>query len=62
MGQDSAGLGFHAFERYGPYVIMCAELEVGAWTIQGKRQWSQFVEPPWTYRVEKGTLSVDVIY
>ncbi len=41
---------------------MCAELEVGAWTIQGKRQWSQFVEPPWTYRVEKGTLSVDVIY
>jgi len=25
---------------------MRAELEVAVWTIQGKKQWSQFVEPP----------------
>ena len=40
---------------------MRAELEVAIWTIQGKKQWSQFVEPPWTYRVEGEAMSVDVM-
>jgi hypothetical protein len=61
VAQGSAELGFHAFERYGQFVIMRAELEVAVWTIQGKKQWSQFVEPPWTYRVEQEAMSVDVM-
>src|SRR5258708_17236896 len=61
VGQESAELGFQAFERYGQFVIMRAELEVAVWTIQGKKQWSQFVEPPWTYRVEQDAMSVDVM-
>jgi hypothetical protein len=61
VGQGSAEHGFHTFERSGEYVIMSAELAIGVWTIQGKPQWSQFVEPPWTYRVEKETMSVDVM-
>jgi hypothetical protein len=59
--QDTAELGFHAFDRHGQYVIMCAELEVAVWTIQGKKQWSQFVEPPWIYRIEQETMYVDVM-
>ena len=61
VGQESAEQGFHAFERYDQFVIMRAELEVAVWTIQGKKQWSQFVEPPWTYRVEGEAMSVDVM-
>ncbi len=61
VGQESAEQGFHAFERHGQYVIMRAELELAVWTIQGKKQWSQFVEPPWSYRVEQEAMSVDVI-
>lgn len=57
----NAEFGFHAFERCGQYVIMHAELEVSVWTIQGKQQWSQFVEPPWIYRVEEETISLDVM-
>jgi len=59
--QDTADTGFQAFERHEQYVIMSAELEVAVWNIQGKKVWSQFVEPPWTYRIEGETMHLDVM-
>jgi hypothetical protein len=59
--QDSAELGFHSFDRHGKYVIMHAELGIAVWTIHGKKEWAQFVEPPWMYGIEHETMHLDVM-
>lgn len=59
--QDTAELGFHAFDRHGQFVIMRAELGIAVWTIQGKKEWAQFVEPPWTYMIDNETMHLDVM-
>ena len=40
---------------------MSAELELAAWTLEGLKLWSTFVEPPWTYTVEKEMVQLDVM-
>ena len=40
---------------------MEAELELAAWTIQGHKLWTTFVEPPWSYNVVGDTVTLDVM-
>lgn len=40
---------------------MAAELELSAWDIQGKKLWSSFAEPPWSFSVVEGQVCLDVM-
>lgn len=40
---------------------MAAELELAAWTIQGEKLWSTFVEPPWDHEVRDDVVYLDVM-
>lgn len=58
---DTADTGFHRWERYGDAVVLSAELELAVWNVRGTKLWSAPVEPPWEYRVEGGTVHLDVM-
>ncbi|HET9520106.1 MAG TPA: hypothetical protein VFO73_03580 [Candidatus Limnocylindrales bacterium] len=53
--------GFWAWRQHGEIVVMLAELEMAAWSADGTRLWSTFVEPPWSYGVADGIVSLDVM-
>jgi hypothetical protein len=59
--EDSANTGFWGWARFGGVVVMSAELECAAWTIDGHKLWSTFVEPPWDYKVERDLVHLDVM-
>jgi hypothetical protein len=61
LWEDYAECGFWGWSRHGSVVLMSAELELAAWTADGVKLWSTFVEPPWTYAVEGDRLTVDVM-
>ena len=61
LWEDQAEMGFWGFQRYGDVIVMSAELELAAWTLQGRKLWTTFVEPPWTYEVQQGVIQVDVM-
>jgi hypothetical protein len=48
---DEAECGFSEWAQHGDVVLMSAELELAAWTTDGIKLWTTFVEPPWSYRV-----------
>ena len=61
LWQDKAELGFWGWERHGQLVVMSAELELAAWDVHGNKKWSTYVEPPWTYPVERREVRLDVM-
>ena len=58
--EDRADVGFFRWSRHDSTVMMSAELELAAWNLEGRKLWSESVEPPWEYSVEEGTLRLDV--
>jgi hypothetical protein len=58
---DSANTGFWGWQRHGAFVVMAAELELAVWDTSGRKLWSTFVEPPWTYSVADGLVKLDVM-
>lgn len=58
---DRADVGFWSWSQHGEFVLMSAELELAAWTAAGVKQWSTFVEPPWSFTVAEGTVALDVM-
>jgi hypothetical protein len=58
---DRAYVGFWSWARHGDFVVMSAELELAAWTIDGVKRWTMFVEPPWEYAVVDGRIELDVM-
>jgi hypothetical protein len=58
---DQADVGFWSWSRFGEYVLMAAELELAAWSIHGKKLWSAFVEPSWSFSVSASTVELDVM-
>ena len=42
-------------------VLMSAELELAAWDLAGQKLWTTFVEPPWSYEVRNGVVTLDVM-
>jgi hypothetical protein len=49
------------WQRHEDLVVMSAELELAARDLGGVKRWSTFVEPPWSYRVESGTVHLNVM-
>lgn len=60
MWEEQILLGFWGWERYGHYVIMSAEVEMAVWDMYGKKLWSTFVEPPWSYTLDDDSVYLDV--
>ena len=61
LWQDTADTGFWGWARYGNIVLMSAELELAAWDTQGRKLWTTFVEPPWSYRVLNDVVHLDAM-
>jgi hypothetical protein len=61
LWQDTTDVGFWSWDLHEGIVVMSAELEVAAWTQDGKKLWSTFVEPPWQYAVAGGWITLDVM-
>jgi hypothetical protein len=56
LWQDVADCGFWRWRRHGDIVLMSAELE-----LDGRKLWSTFVEPPWSYKVRGDRVELDVM-
>ncbi len=61
LWEDTADYGFWFWDQHGDYVLMAAELELAAWTLQGRKVWTMFVEPPWSYTCADGVIYLDVM-
>jgi hypothetical protein len=61
LWESSVDAGFWVWSRHGDLVVMAAELELAAWTLDGKKSWTTFVEPPWSYAVADGNVTLDVM-
>ncbi|SDN22376.1 hypothetical protein [Allokutzneria albata] len=61
LWHDETACGFWGWSQYGDVVLMSAELELAAWSTSGEKLWATGVEPPWTYAVHDGTVSLDVL-
>jgi len=61
LWEDFANFGFWGWERHGDIVFMSAELEFAAWSADGRKLWSTFVEPPWSYEVHDDRVVLDVM-
>jgi len=61
LWEDTADYGFWSWDRHGEVVLMSAELELAAWDTAGRKLWTTFVEPPWSYRVVADTVHLDVM-
>jgi hypothetical protein len=61
LWMDSAASGFWNWRRYSDVVLMAAELEFAAWSVEGMKLWSTYVEPPWTYEVHGEFIMLDVM-
>jgi hypothetical protein len=58
---DEADMGFWNWRRHSNVVLMSAELELAAWSLEGTKLWSRFVEPPWGYTVTGDVVHLDVM-
>jgi hypothetical protein len=61
LWEDAADFGFWGWKRHGDVIVMSAELELAAWTLEGRKLWSTFVEPPWDYSVVDARVHLDVM-
>ena len=61
LWEDVADTGFWGWARHGEVVIMSAELELAAWSLEGTKLWTRFVEPPWSYEVRDDVLELDIM-
>lgn len=61
LWEQEVELGFWGWARHGDVVIMCAELGLAAWDVEGLKLWERFVEPPWSYAVDGEQLLLEVM-
>jgi hypothetical protein len=61
LWEDVTDFGFWGWRRHGNIVLMSAETELAAWDIHGRKLWTMFVEPPWSYKVRGDCLDLDVM-
>jgi hypothetical protein len=61
LWEDHTPMGFWGWARFDPVVLMSAELEFAAWSLDGRKLWSTFVEPPWDFSVRSGIIHLDVV-
>jgi hypothetical protein len=61
LWKDTAEMGFWGWRRHGDAVLMAVELEFAAWDTKGRKLWSTFVEPPWSYEIGGNMVELDVM-
>ena len=61
LWEDVADVGFWGWRRQRDIVLMSAEVEFAAWDINGRKLWSTFVEPPWSYEIRGDQVELDVM-
>ena len=61
LWMDTADTGFWGWQQSGDVVLMSAELEFAAWDTVGRKLWTTFVEPPWSYEVNNRRIVLDVM-
>jgi len=61
LWEDYADTGFWFWKRHGQTILMSAELELAAWNLGGKKLWSAFTEPPWSYEVHGHEVELDIM-
>jgi hypothetical protein len=61
LWEDEESTGFWGWKRHGEFILMSAELGLAAWSLNGVKLWSSFVEPPWTYSISNDIVTVDVM-
>ncbi|WP_224249928.1 hypothetical protein [Hyalangium gracile] len=61
LWEESVEAGFWSWSRHGDVVLMSAELTLAAWDTAGRKLWSTFVEPPWSFRVQEDAVHLDVM-
>ncbi|GLT12716.1 hypothetical protein ACFQFQ_07725 [Sulfitobacter porphyrae] len=61
LWEDETDCGFWGWSQSGSYILMSAELEFGVWDKSGKKLWSTFVEPPWSFAIKEQTVELDVM-
>lgn len=53
--------GFWGWIRHNDLVIMQEELQFGIYTLDGQEIWSTYVEPPWTFEIHGGLVTLNVM-
>jgi len=61
LWEAHAECGFWSWSRHDDIILMSAELQLAAWDLNAKKLWTTYVEPPWEYRVDAGTLHLDIM-
>ena len=61
LWEDAADLGFWHWSVHPSAVLMASEVELAAWTRDGTKPWTTFVEPPWSYQVTGDQVQLDVM-
>lgn len=61
LADEEVEVGFWGWERHAGYVLMSAELEFAVWSVEGKKLWSTFVEPPWHFDVAGDRVILNVM-
>lgn len=52
---------FWRWRQHGNVVVMSASHEVAAWNTQGRKLWSQLVEPLWNYEIIDNLIRINVL-
>ena len=61
LWEDCTEYGFWSWAQFDGVVLMSAEIEFAAWSAEGVKLWSTFVEPPWSYSMSQGQVYLDVM-
>ncbi|MEM8980229.1 MAG: hypothetical protein AAGD04_12145 [Pseudomonadota bacterium] len=61
LWEEEAYLGFWGWSQAAEYVLLSAECEFAVWDQYGKKLWSTFVEPPWSFEVKGEIVELDVM-
>jgi hypothetical protein len=61
LWDDTADTGFLGWAQHGDIILLSAELELAAWSTDGEKLWTTFVEPPWHYTVKDGSVELDIM-
>jgi hypothetical protein len=59
--EDHADTGFLGWDQHADTILLSAELEFAAWSTNGQKLWTMFVEPPWYYTIDGDTVELDVM-
>ena len=61
LWEDRADTGFLGWDQHADTILLSAELEFAAWTTNGQKMWTLFVEPPWHYAIDGDMVKLDVM-